>query len=336
MAQESPLDLSVRALRVLVAVDEAGSMAKAAERLGASPAAVSQQISNLEAFARTTLLDRSERPIRPTPAGALLLSHARKVLLSISEAQAQMMELNLSSLPQLRFAVIDDFDASVTPHLIGALHETYPKTVLSAVSGRSDSMTSVFVRREADIAITGLPPDDPSIYDVFPLLQETFAIVAARGVLKADAPLRPQLEQLPFVHHDEKMPIGRLVEQHLRRHRFSAERRFSFEASRSILAMVAMVGGWSLGTPLNILDSARFEAGTEVIQSPFTRLTRKVYLVARRGELGTLPTGVSVMIRKHLREEILPQVAKLSAGDATLFEVLEEVRVKEESVTLER
>ncbi len=322
MTQESSLDLSVRALRVLVAVDEAGSMAKAAERLGASPAAVSQQISNLEAFARTTLLDRGERPIRPTPAGALLLSHARKVLMAISEAQAQMMELNLSSLPQLRFAVIDDFDASVTPHLIGRLHETYPKTVLSAVSGRSDNMTELFVRREADIAITGLPPEDPSTYDVFPLLQETFAVVAARGVLKPDLPLRPQLERLPFVHHDEKMPIGRLVEQHLRRHRFSAERRFSFEASRSILAMVGLVKGWSLGTPLNILDSARFEAGTLVMKSPFTRLTRKVYLVARRGELGSLPAQTAGLIRRFLGDSVMPQVERLSDEDGGLLKVL--------------
>lgn len=331
MSQESPLDLSVRALRVLVAVDEAGSMARAAERLGASPAAVSQQISNLEAFARTTLLDRGERPIRPTPAGALLLSHARKVLMAISEAQTQMMELNLSSLPQLRFAIIDDFDASVTPHLIGRLHETYPKTVLSAVSGRSDNMTELFTRREADIAITGLPPDDPSIYDVFPLLQETFAVVAARGVLKPDMPLRPQLERLPFVHHDEKMPIGRLVEQHLRRHRFSAERRFSFEASRSILAMVGMVKGWSLGTPLNILDSARFEAGTEVIKSPFTRLTRKVYLVARRGELGSLPAQTAGSVRSFLRDSVMPQVERLSGDDGDLFKILSDEEIGPES-----
>ncbi|WP_282606107.1 LysR family transcriptional regulator [Pelagibius sp. Alg239-R121] len=327
MTQENPLDLSIRALRVLVAVDEAGTMAKAAERLGASPAAVSQQIANLEAFARTTLLDRSERPIRPTPAGALLLSHARKVLMAVSEAQAQMMELNLSSLPQLRFAVIDDFDASVTPHLIGGLHAAYPKTAFSAVSGRSDNMTDLFVQREADIAVTGLPPEDPSIYDVFPLLEETFSVVAARGVLQRDAPLLPQLRQLPFVHHNEKMPMGRLVEQHLRRHRFSAERRFSFEAPRSILAMVAQAGGWSLGTPLNILDSARFLAETEVISSPFTRLSRKIFLVARRGELGSLPARVASMIGSFLREDVVPQAARLSEGGEVLFEVLAEGEV---------
>ncbi len=322
--QENPLDLSIRALRVLVAVDEAGTMAKAAERLGASPAAVSQQIANLEAFARTRLLDRSERPIRPTPAGALLLSHARKVLMAVSEAQAQMMELKLSSLPQLRFAIIDDFDASVTPHLIGHLHDAYPKTAFSAVSGRSDNMTALFVQREADIAVTGLPPDDPSSYDVFPLLEETFSVVAARDVLNRVEPLLPQLRRLPFVHHNEKMPMGRLVEQHLRRHRFSAERRFSFEAPRSILAMVGLVGGWSLGTPLNILDSARFAAETEVVKSPFTRLSRKVYLVARRGELGTLPATVAEMTRIYLRDRVLPQVGGFSEEPGSLFEVLED------------
>ncbi|NIA69346.1 LysR family transcriptional regulator [Pelagibius litoralis] len=321
---DGPLDVSIRALRVLVAVDEAGSMARAAERLGASAAAVSQQIANLESFARTRLLDRSERPIRPTPAGALLLSHARKVLMAVAEAQAQMMELNLSSLPQLRFAVIDDFDASITPRLINALHGAHPTTAFSTVSGRSDSITDLFVRREADIAITGLPPEDPSSYDVLPLLAETFALVAARGVLDGEAPLLAQLQQKPFVHHHEKMPIGRLVEQHLRRHRFSAERRFSFEASRSILAMVAMVGGWTLGTPLNILDSARFSDEVEILPSPFTRLTRSVYLVARRGELGGLPVTVAALIRGLLEETVVPGLSRFAPMPEELFEILAE------------
>lgn len=299
-------------------------MAKAAERLGSSPAAVSQQISNLETFARTTLLDRGERPIRPTPAGALLLRHARKVLMAVAEAQAQMMELNLSSLPQLRFAIIDDFDASVTPHLIGSLHDSYPKTAFSAVSGRSDAMTDLFVRREADVAITGLPPDDPSSYDVIPLLQETFSVVAARGALDKDDPLLPQLRHLPFVHHNERMPIGRLVEQHLRRHRFSAERRFSFEASRSIFAMVDMIGGWALGTPLNILDGTRFEEKIEVLPSPFTRLTRSVHLTARRGELGTLPGATADMIRNYLKETVLPRVGAFSDSPDNLLSILED------------
>ncbi len=299
-------------------------MAKAAQRLGASPAAVSQQIANLEAFARTTLLDRSERPIRPTPAGALMLSHARKVLMAVSEAQAQMMELNLSSLPQLRFAIIDDFDASITPHLIDRLHGAFPKTTFSAVSGRSDAMTELFVRREADIAVTGLPPEDSSIYDVYPLLTETFALIVARGVLDGDHATLPQLRRLPFVHHNERMPIGRLVEQHLRRHRFTAERRFSFEASRSIVAMVGLVGGWTLGTPLNILDSARFEATVEVQPSPFTRLTRSVYLTARRGELGTLPLKVAEIIRGILHEAVLPAAAGLGDDGLDLLQVTQE------------
>ena len=299
-------------------------MAKAAQRLGASPAAVSQQIANLEAVARTTLLDRSERPIRPTPAGALMLSHARKVLMAVSEAQAQMMELNLSSLPQLRFAIIDDFDASITPHLIDRLHGAFPKTTFSAVSGRSDTMTELFVRREADIAVTGLPPEDPSIYDVYPMLTETFALIVARGLLDGERATLPQLRRLPFVHHNERMPIGRLVEQHLRRHRFTAERRFSFEASRSILGMVGLVGGWTLGTPLNILDSARFEATVEVLPSPFTRLTRSVYLTARRGELGTLPLKVAEIIRGILQEAVLPAAAGLGDDGLGLLQVTQE------------
>ena len=44
---------------------------------------------------------------------------------------AELMELNLSSLPELRLAIIDDLDASITPDLVGHLKGLYPACVFS-------------------------------------------------------------------------------------------------------------------------------------------------------------------------------------------------------------
>ncbi|MGI9464092.1 MAG: LysR family transcriptional regulator, partial [Aestuariivirgaceae bacterium] len=110
--------LTLRAIEVFIAVIETGTVAAAATRLKASPSTVSQQISNLEATLGTKLLDRSARPIALTPAGVLLQSHAQNILDEIGLARAKLMELQLSSLPRLRLAIIDDLDATLTPDLV--------------------------------------------------------------------------------------------------------------------------------------------------------------------------------------------------------------------------
>ncbi|WP_449066131.1 LysR family transcriptional regulator, partial [Planomonospora algeriensis] len=61
-------------LRTFVTVADLRSFSAAAERLGYTQSAVSQQIAALEADLGVALLGR--RPVAPTPAGRRLLEHA--------------------------------------------------------------------------------------------------------------------------------------------------------------------------------------------------------------------------------------------------------------------
>src|SRR5450755_4761561 len=66
--------LKLHDVRVLIAVVEAGSMVKAADRLGTSQPAVSRSIAELERALGMRLLDRGPRGIEPTPAGHAFIS----------------------------------------------------------------------------------------------------------------------------------------------------------------------------------------------------------------------------------------------------------------------
>src|SRR5215813_7806448 len=60
-------------LRVLIAVVQAGSMSKAAERLGTAQPALSRSIAELEHALSVRLLDRSPRGVQPTDYGRALI-----------------------------------------------------------------------------------------------------------------------------------------------------------------------------------------------------------------------------------------------------------------------
>jgi DNA-binding transcriptional LysR family regulator len=60
-------------MRVLIAVVEAGSMHKAAERLGTSQPAISRTIADLEHSVGVRILERNPRFIQPTQYGRVLV-----------------------------------------------------------------------------------------------------------------------------------------------------------------------------------------------------------------------------------------------------------------------
>ncbi len=78
-------------LECLAAILEQGSFEKAAERLSITQSAVSQRLRSLETLAGTILLVRG-RPLRPTPAGRLMLKHAMQMRLLRAD-----LELDLRS-----------------------------------------------------------------------------------------------------------------------------------------------------------------------------------------------------------------------------------------------
>ncbi len=80
-------------LAALVAVAEAGSITRAAARLGYTAPALSQQLAKLEREAGTALLVRHHRGARLTAAGELLLVRARRVLDELDQARHELSRL---------------------------------------------------------------------------------------------------------------------------------------------------------------------------------------------------------------------------------------------------
>jgi len=72
--------VEVRHLRYFLAVAEAGSFSRAADRLGISQPSVSQQVRDLETGLRVSLFQRRGKRILLTPAGLIFQEHARSLL----------------------------------------------------------------------------------------------------------------------------------------------------------------------------------------------------------------------------------------------------------------
>src|SRR2546423_7636810 len=76
----APLAIELRHLRYFVALADAGSFTKAAERIFIAQPTLSQQIRRLEEIMGTPLLQRRREGLKLTAAGRVLLDASRNVL----------------------------------------------------------------------------------------------------------------------------------------------------------------------------------------------------------------------------------------------------------------
>lgn len=166
--------LTLRAIEIFVAVVEAGSFAIGAQRLGASTSSVSQQITNLEAALGAKLIDRSARPLALTPAGYVFQRRALAILDEASRAQSELAELELTNLPQLRLAVIEDFDADVTPELAVRLSRSLPGCNIVAHAGPSHENLAALESREVDLVVATDIDTAPEWMEQHPLLRDPY------------------------------------------------------------------------------------------------------------------------------------------------------------------
>src|SRR5687767_6833676 len=98
------LGVELRHLAALQAIAEEGSFGRAAQRLGYTQSAVSQQLATLERIVGERLVERpgGPRPVSLTAAGELLVRHAEAIVARLEAAQADFEALAAGEAGALR------------------------------------------------------------------------------------------------------------------------------------------------------------------------------------------------------------------------------------------
>ena len=187
--------LELRHLLALVNVVETGTFSGAAERLGYTQSAVSQQIASLERLVGTPLFERpgGPRPVRLTAAGEMLLTHARAVLARVSSAAADLRALNLGEQGELRVGTLPSIGTKVLPGLLGTFRKEWPgiEFVLRESWDCADLMLAV---ETGDLDVTfiefiAIDQHETGPLEVRPLLDDPMVFVAPAHSPEAAQPV---------------------------------------------------------------------------------------------------------------------------------------------------
>lgn len=289
-------------IEVFLAAAEEGSVSAAARRLGVSASAVSQQLAGLEAALGAVLIDRAARPLQMTGAGQRFRVHAQVMLNAASEARVDLASDSLGAGMTLRLGMIEDFEGSVTPSLLGALAGDLQASRFLLETGPSHRLHDQLEARALDLVVAADLEGESEGFDVYPLLAEPFLRIAPVGA-GAD---------LPLIRYSSRQVMGRQIAQHLVREGQAFPGRIEADSYAAMLAMVAAGAGWAILPPLALHHVGGLLPGLAVSPLPFAPLSRRISLTARQGVLRDMPDRVAQLLRGLLdRHVVAPMVAQL-------------------------
>ena len=200
------LGVEIRHLAALHAVAEQGSFGAAANHLGYTQSAISQQIATLEKAVWQRLVDRpgGPRKVSMTEAGDLLLRHAQAIVARLAAAQADLAALAEGEAGPLRIGTFQSVGNRMVPTLVRRFNDAWPKVqVRLTESHDDDDILQMVETGELDLAFTVLPiPDGP--LDAVVLMRDPYLLVVAAGSLlaKRDKPLTLRdLEGQPIISY---------------------------------------------------------------------------------------------------------------------------------------
>jgi DNA-binding transcriptional LysR family regulator len=142
----------ILALRLFLAIAEAGGFARAARRLGLTPAAATRKVAALEAELGMRLFQRSTRRVSLTEQGEHLRAHAQRILDSVDEARDALRGTRTRPAGRLRVMCRAGLGRHfIVPHL-PAFRARYPEIAVGLEL--NDSGLLDIVAHGCDVAVS--------------------------------------------------------------------------------------------------------------------------------------------------------------------------------------
>jgi DNA-binding transcriptional LysR family regulator len=144
-------NLDTDILRTLVTAQQLGGFNRAAQRVGRSQSAVSQQIRKLEEQLGKRLFRKEGRGLALTEAGDVVLSYARRILDLNDQAVAAVRGIAVDG--SVRFGLQTDFTEDWLPKALGRFKRAHPEVQIEVSADRRAILTDRLDKGQLDLAL---------------------------------------------------------------------------------------------------------------------------------------------------------------------------------------
>ncbi|HWN33359.1 MAG TPA: LysR family transcriptional regulator [Pseudonocardia sp.] len=152
-------EFTVVGLRVLREVAAMGSFSAAAQALGYTQSAISRQVAALEATAGGALFTRTNRGVRLTEAGAVLVRHGAAVLDQLAAAEHELASRAGRGARRVRLGGFPSAMATLVPRAITRLRGIAPELTVTLREGTTPALLRRLAAGSVDVAVVGAELD---------------------------------------------------------------------------------------------------------------------------------------------------------------------------------
>lgn len=205
--------MDTRQLKTLLAIKSHGTFAQAADVVGLTPSAVSQQIQALEDELRATIFDRSSRPPKITPEGLQVIEMAQDILRREEDTKASLRGDQVAG--TLMLGSVRSSALNLLPRAMVQMRQRYPELKSSLRVSLSSNLIADVAGGRIDAAIVAEHLGMPSSLRWSPFLREPLWLIAPEE-MESDDPIE-LLNTRPYIRFRSPVPLANLIDTELSR-----------------------------------------------------------------------------------------------------------------------
>src|SRR5262245_38082414 len=145
--------IKLRDLHILLAVVQAGSMAKAGIQLAVSQPAISKAIAEMEHALGVPLLDRSSRGVEPTRYGRAIIKRSLAVFDELKQGVKEIEFLSDPTVGEISIGSTEPLSAGLVTRVIDRLSSQHPLVSFQVVQGDPATLLRYLGERKVEVAL---------------------------------------------------------------------------------------------------------------------------------------------------------------------------------------
>lgn len=293
-------------LNAFLAVASERSFSAAAKKLGVTQSAVTKAVARLEKDLEVELFDRRRRPAMLTEEAVVLLKDVLACQHSL-EKTAEFMQSRSYLKPVYRIGVIEGLSKSLMPYLIKSLQPDASEIVTQI--GPSLVLVEKLVRGELDFAFTTAAYDEVhGLYRAKLYEEESLVLMPKSVAAKRNSWTWSQLQLcgIPFLHFAREGGVGRINDAYLCLQNIKTPNRIEVDSTGIMTALIAQGMGWTVGSPLTLIQNMELIDEITAIPIPPPGLQRSLYLVCREDKSDEIRRKFVSLTREMMQVHVVP------------------------------
>ncbi|HIY03310.1 MAG TPA: LysR family transcriptional regulator [Candidatus Blautia faecipullorum] len=229
--------MTIRHLKIFIAVAETGSMSAAANSLYLTQPTVSQAVRDLEAHYQVPLFERLHKKLFITEEGRQLLELARMAVGNFDSLELSMQRFQEKL--TLRVGSSLTVGTCLMSSVISDLEAACPKMDIYSFVSNTAEIEQKLLRRELDAAVVEGAIESPKLAAI-PIVEDSLVLVCGKNheFYEKDMIRSSELEGRKFAMREKGSGTRKLFEQYLSAHNIHIQTAWEANCPRTILNAV--------------------------------------------------------------------------------------------------